>query len=418
MKRPHLLILTAVLPLAHACDSGPAPTDPAMDAPLTATTEDIYTVGTSAGEDWETFGGIGAVAFNAAGELSIFDAQSYRVVVVGADGGHLRTFGRQGEGPGELRAPLSFTVLRDGRGAIFDFGRPGAFDVFDAAGEFETSVTVDIMQGVPGSLLLPLPDGRLVSAGGPRFSSPSSGDESSEEEDYRRDIHVFSLSGNDPEVLYRAWDLPPTETDVTVENEEGRTEMTINRMRAFEPGLHLAVRADGHLAVADSTTYEVKLVDAAGNVTGTFGRPIAPAVVTEAIREATRAYRIEQLSISSQIGLLGQQMSSAEAAQFREMLVEQVETMIFADEIPVIAGMAVDWEGRIWIARSPSEVGGEGLTDILTPEGDYLGTLPAGGLAIPDAFGPDGLQAYIEADEMGVQRVRVIRLVALDGEVS
>ena len=412
MKRPHLLILTIVLPLAHACDSGPAPTDPSMDAPMTATTEDIYTVGTSAGEDWETFGGIGAVAFNAAGELSVFDARSYRVVVVGADGGHLRTFGRQGEGPGELRAPLSFTVLSDGRAVIFDFGRPGAFDVFDAAGEFETSVTVDIMQGVPGSLLLPLPDGRLVSAGGPR--SPTSGDESSEGEDYRREIHVFSLAGNDPEVLYRAWNLPPTETDVTVENEEGRKEMTINRMRAFEPGLHLAVRADGHLAVADSTAYEVKLVDAAGNVTGTFGRPIGPVAVTEAIREATRAARRDELSISSEIGLMGQQMSSAEAAQFLEMLAEQVETMIFADEIPVIAGMAVDWEGRIWIERSPSEVGGEGLTDILTPEGDYLGTLPAGGLAIPDAFGPDGLMAYIEADEMGVQRVRVTRLLALE----
>ena len=88
--------------------------------------------------------------------------------------------------------------------------------------------------------------------------------------------------------------------------------------------------------------------------------------------------------------------------------------MLFADEIPVIAGMAVDWEGRIWIARSPVEVGGDPLTDVLTADGDYLGTLPAGGLAIPDAFGPDGLMAYIEADEMGVQRVRVTRLVALE----
>ena len=90
MKRLRLLVLTAVLPLANACDRGPAPTDPAVDVPLTATTEDIYTVGASAGEEWETFGGIGAVAFSAAGELSIFDGQSHRVVVVDAEGGHLR----------------------------------------------------------------------------------------------------------------------------------------------------------------------------------------------------------------------------------------------------------------------------------------------------------------------------------------
>lgn len=413
MNRLRLLALTAVLPLSQACERGPGATDPAVDAPLAATTEDIYTVGASAGEEWETFGRIGAVAFNAAGELSIFDAQSYRVIVVGSDGGHLRTFGRQGDGPGELQAPLAFNVLRDGRAVIFDFGRPGAFEIYDPEGTFDTSVTVDIMQGVPGSLLLPLPDGRLVSAGGPRFSFPSSGDESAEE-DHRRDIHVFSLDGNDTQVLYRAWNLPPTETDVTLENEEGRTEMTFNRMRAFEPGLHLAVRADGHLAVADSTAYEVKLIDADGNVAGTFGRPIAPAVVTDAIREATRAHRIEALSVSSGIGFMGQQMSSAESARMRETFMKQVETMIFADEIPVIAGVAVDWEGRIWIMRSPLAVGGDPLTDILTAEGDYVGTLPAGGLAIPDAFGPDGLIAYIEADEMDVQRVRVTRLVALE----
>ena len=414
MKRSHLIALTAVLPLSHACDRGPGATDPAVDAPLTATTEDIYTVGASAGEEWETFGRVGAVGFNAAGELSVFDAQSYRVIVVDTNGGHLRTFGRQGEGPGELQAPLAFTVLRDGRAVIFDFGRPGAFEVYDREGVLETSVTVDIMQGVPGSLLLPLRDGRLVSAGGPRFSFPSSGDESPAEEDHRRDIHAFSLDGDATEVLYKAWNLPPTETDVTVENEQGRTEMTFNRMRAFEPGLHLAVHADGHLAVADSTAYEVKLIDADGNVTGTLGRPISPVAVTEAIKEATRANRIEGLSVSSEFGLLGQQMSSAEAAQFRETLAKQVENMLFADEIPVIAGMAVDWEGRIWIARSPVEVGGDPLTDVLTADGDYLGTLPAGGLAIPDAFGPDGLMAYIEADEMGVQRVRVTRLVALE----
>ena len=175
-------------------------------------------------------------------------------------------------------------------------------------------------------------------------------------------------------------------------------------------------KADGRLAVADSTTYEVKLIDAAGNVTGTLGRPIAPTAVTEEIMEATRALRIEAYSATSAIGFMGQEMSSPESAQMRETFLKQVETMVFADEIPVIAGMAVDREGRFWITRAPSVIGGDALTDILTPDGDYLGTLPAGGLTIPDAFGPDGLMAYIETDEVGVQRVRVTRLVALERE--
>jgi hypothetical protein len=54
----------------------------------------------------------------------------------------------------------------------------------------------------------------------------------------------------------------------------------------------------------------------------------------------------------------------------------------------------------------------------VTPDGSYLGTIVADGLRIPAAFGPDGLVAFIEADELEVQRVRVARLAeneALEG---
>ena len=81
--------------------------------------------------------------------------------------------------------------------------------------------------------------------------------------------------------------------------------MTFNRMRAFEPGLHLAVHMDGRLAVADSTTYEVKLVDADGNVTGTVGRPIAPVAVTEEIKEAAKTRRLEALGAAAGVEIHG-----------------------------------------------------------------------------------------------------------------
>ena len=40
-----------------------------------------------------------------------------------------------------------------------------------------------------------------------------------------------------------------------------------------------------------------------------------------------------------------------------------------------------------------------------------MGTLPADGIQVPDAFGPDGLMAYVETGELDVPVVRVIRLV-------
>jgi hypothetical protein len=97
--------------------------------------------------------------------------------------------------------------------------------------------------------------------------------------------------------------------------------------------------------------------------------------------------------------------------QARAMLTGRIEAMEFAEEIPLIARMAVDWEGRIWIERTGSEVGQEGLIDLLDLGEGYLGTVDPADLDIPDAFGPGGLAAYVETDEMDVPRVVVRRLV-------
>ena len=55
-----------------------------------------------------------------------------------------------------------------------------------------------------------------------------------------------------------------------------------------------------------------------------------------------------------------------------------------------------------------------GTTAVVTSSGHYIETLPADGPRIPAAFGPGGLMAYNDADEMGIHTVRVIRLLSLD----
>ena len=75
--------------------------------------------------------------------------------------------------------------------------------------------------------------------------------------------------------------------------------------------------------------------------------------------------------------------------------------------------MAVDSEGRIWVARSASDGRSDGPTDVFGADGRYVGTLPANGVRIPAAFGPDGLMAYVERDEFGLAIVRVVRLLEL-----
>ena len=70
-------------------------------------------------------------------------------------------------------------------------------------------------------------------------------------------------------------------------------------------------------------------------------------------------------------------------------------------------------DGTIWVRRSGSAPLADGPIDVLTHDGRYLGSYPAD-TPMPAAFGPNGLLAFIETDDLGVQTV-VARRVALAG---
>ncbi len=85
--------------------------------------------------------------------------------------------------------------------------------------------------------------------------------------------------------------------------------------------------------------------------------------------------------------------------------------MQFHSEVPVIAAVRVTWDGILWVERSTEPGNNEpGPIDVLVPDGRYVGTFPAGRLEMPDAFGPDGLAAFVEADEFDVPVITVRRL--------
>lgn len=394
----------------------------AVDLEFAAVTEELYTVGTFSGQDWETFGRVTDVDFDASGNLYILDEGNYRVVVLDRDGTLVRMIGSRGEGPGEFSAPTRAAILADGRLVVYDGGSL-ALKVFDPAGRFVRSTTVNPLQRMPGEPLLPLGADRLVTTGGMKFSTSSRDDpEEPAVDGHLRDIDIFEVDGSGMEVLYRAWNLPPGETveELTATDAAGRRDFTLGfqRQRAFRPPVHLGVLPDERIAVVDSVGYRVKLIGINGQVTGVIERNIMPEPVTEAIEEAERARQIEVLNgpAGSTIRFFGESetLSGEAAEQFREQWLSMIENMLFPEEIPVVAGMAVDGEGRLWIARTAAGGAGDGPIDIITSEGDYVGTLPADAPRIPDAFGPDGLMAYIETDELDVASVRVMRLVSLE----
>ncbi len=435
--RHFALPITLFVPLSLACgDSAEAPAtgdganDPAgADIALAPVLEDVYTVGAMEGEDWEIFGRIRSVDFDENGNLHILDSQADRVVVVGPDGDFVRTVGKPGEGPGEFSSLRDLVVHRNGSYAVLTFG---SIHLFDADGEFTGTVPADMTTGMP-MRAQGLPDGRLVSSNVIRMNMLGSGGSVrvvTSDDPEGRAIEVFSLEEGMSELLYTAWELPEEDPEdgaisVSGSSTAASISMRMSAPKAFVPGLHVGVLTDGRIAVVDSVGYRVKLVGMGGSVTGTLERPIAPTVVTEAIREAERERRraareegntpggeVEVMSVRGTAGTSASALSSLnpDNVQSIQVMGGSVEDMTFADEIPVIDGIAVDWADRIWIERTGEHGQGPGPIDIMTVDGRYVGTLPADGLRTPWAFGPNGLAAFVESDEYDVQTVRVVRL--------
>lgn len=393
-------------------NAAPSGTLDGPDAPITATVEDHYRVGAFDGGEWETFGNVEHVAFDAMGRLFILDSDVPHVVVLNPDGTHSHTIGKRGGGPGEFQSPMSMTVFRDGSMAVYDMGQQG-FQLFNPEGTYVDNVPLDLSKGIPGFETYPEDGGTVLSSGGMRMRS---GEDHETEEPQGRRVDRFALDSSERSLAYMAWEPPPSGEgeEASLGGEGGGIQIQMNRLRAFDPALHIAPLPGGFVAVVDSTGYRVKIVDPAGDIAGVIERPILPVTVDDDIRGQERERRLaeleEQTSGNVRVFGAGSGSMSVDPEAITRMRRSRIENMIFSAEVPVIAGLGTDSEGRLWIERAGAVIGSNGPIDIVAADGTYWGTLDPDGPRIPEAFGPGGLAAYVETDELGVETVRVKRV--------
>ncbi|WP_419948925.1 6-bladed beta-propeller [Candidatus Palauibacter sp.] len=415
--------LAPVFLSAAACGGDGGTATRGLDSPdvtISPAVDTVYTVGVLDGEQWEMFGRIAAVAFDVDGSLFILDNDAGHVVVIDPAGAFVRTISNKGEGPGELRFPSSLIMFRDGRVGVRDFGNQGIV-LFNREGDFLETFRIERDGPTPAGQLRAMPDHSLIAASSRVSFSP----EGEMEREEGRPITRFRLDGIH-DLFHEAWPGLPIEARVD-EAEAENVRIQVEAGEAFPLPLSVGVLRDGRVAIADSIGYRVKLLDPAGAVLSTLERPVPPVTVTPAIEEAERERRLASLesggggggggimtlSITGTAGARGggnPMDSEGMRDAMRRMREDQIRDLRFPEEMPVIRNLAVDWSDRIWVQRSalPGETG---LIDILSAEGQYFGSLAADGLRIPGAFGPGGLLAYVERDELDIQRVRVVRLV-------
>lgn len=388
---------------------------PAEDQPLTLDAQEIFTVGSMDGDEWETFSRITGVAFDGDGNLYLLDADNFRVVKVGPAGELLSEMGRKGGGPGEFGMPFALSVTKGGEVRVFDVGY-GGFTLFDNQGAYSRSVPMaDGMMFFPTGALLSHSGGGILTAGEGAMSLRQ-GPEGQMELPTTRPVNMVSL-GHEVEitVVYEGWNPATAEGTTSISTSGGGgIQIQAPPMRAFDPELLAGLLPDGRIVVVDSTGYEVKILEGGVQVEAVYARPIHPREVTRRDREAEKERQIEAMAGSGgpRIMMITDDGPSGgiPSEQVRAMMESRIEGMEFGPEIPVLDGMAVDWAGVIWLARSGDQIGEEGPIDLISQDGSYLGTFSPGDVRIPDAFGPGGLAAFIETDEMDVPRVVVRRL--------
>ena len=377
--------------------------------------EEVYRVGSVEAVPEETFATVRHVSFDDDGNLYVFDGTGFgspvRVVVFDDTGNFVREFGSAGGGPGEFRTPMSFVVLRDGTTIVGDLAHQ-AYHVFDELGVFVRMVRTDreglavgVAYGDPGGL------GILTRARSATARLGNLGSVDTPSPPTVRPIIRVGLDGDFvmTDTVARGW-LPPraaaeppsVTSTVRVGDRTlslGGAAMGQGRPATFEPRLLLGVLPDGRIVYNDSSTYAIKVTPRGGGKPARIvTRPFKPEPVTRRIKEEYQRDRPVFRATSSSGG--GDPAS---------LSIELPEAP-FYHELPVLRALSVTWEGHIWVQRRAEAPESDGPIDVLTAEGEYVGTYRTGDTEMPDAFGPGGLAAFIELGEFDVATVVVRRL--------
>ncbi len=385
---------------------------------------------------WQEFTDITGLGFDAGGNLHIANAPDYgdlAGVIVSPRGELLATFGGTGDGPGEFRSVGAMVALADGRVVVSDVGHAG-YHIFGSDGEFERLVrfpggqpSLDLVSRMHWNgdertrILRADPGGNLLS----RMVQTTS----------------VSVDSTDGVITTRGsvFEGPRQVERILLDGDEARTEIVVTgwdppgptRLVAFAPKFLFDALPGGGVVYSDSSAYAIKIADPAGKVVRILRRALEARPVSDDIHRDYRKRRIDaaHVALSEGLersrGLVREMLENAASAprRLRERRIgDIIENVRFYPEIPLVDDLRATWNGTLWVLRTPEDgypsesvglgrlAGSRAPIDVVTSDGRYVGTFPALVAAMPIAFGPDGLVAFVEIDEFDVPTVIVKRL--------
>lgn len=305
-----------------------------------------------------------------------------RVEVFAPDGDHLRSLGREGEGPGEISMGNALAVSPEGEVAVFDGGKR-ALVRFGPEGEVLPQMRLDSWPVQDGSRRLGVLRGSLL------MNRSRTLAESGEMEVRLLELDLAEEDGS----RMRSRVVRPAGVMVGFERCGGG----LRRPPILSPELIWDARAD-RLAWSDGPEYRIEVMGPGDErlsvrrdlPTRPGSRDLALAEVGEGLTMRFGAWA-EPCHITPE---------------------EMVEGWGHAEEVPWVRWVAVDPRGRLWITRREVREGDlSERVDVFSPEGEYLGTLPPGTPA-PLLALPGDRVAWVEEDALEIERLVVARIVS------
>ena len=165
-----------------------------------------------------------------------------------------------------------------------------------------------------------------------------------------------------------------------------------------------------------SSAYALKVTRPdAGEVTRIIRRPFQPEPVTPRIEKEHREKQETARREGSGDGSMPMRIftpGGRNSGGLNPTIPLDLPEPAYYHELSVLRHLSTTWDGSIWVCRRGDEPESDGPIDVVTSDGRYIGTFTEDATEIPDAFGPEGVAAFIEHDEFEVARVVVRRLPA------
>ena len=340
------LVLSAALS-APACEAGPGPGGPRVDtlagglvrvvntgpAPAPVPGTETLRLGTLDAGPAE-FGRIADLAVSPDGQrLYVLDSQSSEIRVFDMQGRHIRTFAREGAGPGELRSPSSLFFGPDRRLWVIDQGN-ARYSFFTPDGEFLGTLGRQVLGRLDGCCAFD-PAGRLIDTGVGIGADRVT---------YRALFRVDS-TGAPMDTL----GLP----QVSVEEAYFDLDLPYIVHIPYYPSHEWTFDPDGRVWTAFGADYRLAQRTLDGDSLRVVTREVEPSPVTAAERSYAEA-RLDSLA------------GEAVRSQLRRI----------PSHKPYFRALFTDDAGRIWAQRYGDD--DASLFDVFDPDGTFLGgvTLP------------------------------------------